>query len=209
LILKTTIWVLAGALATVVALVFASAFVVTDMSNLSFLPLLVLAAAIGGIVGALGARGVLSTKIIAAMVVGLCVCCCGAVLFWLYITGVSSRLAYDLVPQYPGSELVSSSDSGGGSSIQFKQYIYHTTDELDEVVTYMERHLPGFTKEFSEENGLVYINQVQDTSDLARLSTKYSTHSEDPVFPTARIWLYEDKHNEVTVIKVLLEYPTY
>jgi hypothetical protein len=130
-------------------------------------------------------------------------------LFWLYITGITAQLAYDLVPQYPGSELIYSKEGGGGSHIQFSHYIYHTPDSLDEVVTYMEKHLPGFTKEFSEENGLTYTNRVQDTNALARFSIQYSTHPEDPVFPTARIWLYEDENEGVTVIKVLLEYPNY
>ena len=150
-------------------------------------------------------KWLVSKKGLTWLTVGGCVFVCGMILFYGCMLNASSQLAKALVPQYPGSELISSG-SGGGSMITSAWYVYHTEDDLDDVLDYMERHMSGFTVGVSEEGGLAYFNQAENTGIFAHFAVQFSNHPEDPVYPTAQVWLFEDERSGVTVIRVLLDY---
>ncbi len=125
-----------------------------------------------------------------------------------FTLNISSHLAYSLVPRYPDSELIFST-RGGGSMVDMERHIYHTEDSLEEVLTFMGEHLPGFTETYSDDHGIKYVCNVEDPSWLARIAIKMSTHPEDPILPSARIQLYKDSQFDRTVIEVLFMWATY
>ena len=76
---------------------------------------------------------------------------------------ISSRRRL-LPPEYPGSQLVNVEQERHPNT-RTEQRTYHTPDDMETVLAYMEQYLPGFTQASGER----YENQIEDTGWPSRI----------------------------------------
>jgi len=88
----------------------------------------------------------------------LIACCCLGAPVYNILRG--EQIARDLMPpEYPGSTLVHVEQERHPNT-RSEYRTYHTPDDLETVLAYMEQHLPGFTQ-YSRER---YGNRIEDKS---------------------------------------------
>jgi hypothetical protein len=78
---------------------------------------------------------------------------------------IDSRRAYALAPpQYPNSHLVEEKHQPGRQNDSVLR-VYETNDSVEEVLAFMEEHMPGFTETKSYwSDGSTYHNEVIDST---------------------------------------------
>lgn len=102
---------------------------------------------------------------------------------------VSRAMAEALAPpEYPGSVLEGTGESGGPDS-RWRTATYYTPDSIDKVMAFMEGQMPGFSQSESQGyRGPVYRNVARNESKLAEFAAFLATgESPPPMLPTALV----------------------
>lgn len=134
---------------------------------------------------------------------------------FLVVNGYARYSAYALAPpEYPNSELIEKWQSGGPDT-QWDRRTYQTPDNLDEVFSFMEEQMPGFSLENDSANSVVYQNHAKNTNWLAQLAAKQactSLHCIEKsalIYPSASVRFYSDPDNSTgTLIEVRINWPS-
>ncbi|HET9221100.1 MAG TPA: hypothetical protein VFO07_01285 [Roseiflexaceae bacterium] len=143
----------------------------------------------------------------------LCLCCIGPFALFIVAELISPSLTAAVMPPlYPGSRLVGT-DEWGSSGGTRQTTFYQTSDTIERVRTFMERHMPAFRhtevyplwKKQRHIEG--YISEVCNQSPLSRVVGKIITTS--PFGHCATVVIYPDTLQPgATVIEIAAWWPT-
>ncbi len=146
---------------------------------------------------------------------GALIIACLFVFQFLIITSYSQFSARSLAPpEYPNGELLGSWQSGG-PDMMWDRRTYRTSDSVEEVFSYMEERMPGFTEKEDSTRDVVYSNHATNTNWLAQRAAEYACTSlyciekeSALTYPSASITFYSDPENLTdTLIEVWLSWP--
>ena len=115
-------------------------------------------------------------------------------------------------PQYPSSQLVEEElQSGGNARNESYLRVYKTSDDVRDVLTYMEGHLPGFTETDSPSaGGPAYHNLVFDSRIEQLLGDPGPSSMDWPydTYPHVSVLIHPDPDDPTgTIIKVWTGWP--
>lgn len=131
------------------------------------------------------------------------------------VMGYSEFSAHSLAPpEYPNSKLLDKWKSGGSDS-GWDRRTYQTSDSVGEVLSFMEKQMPGFTSIDDPTRGVVYQNYASNTNWLAQRAAKaactslYCIEKSALTYPSASVSFYSDPDNPTnTLIEVWISWPT-
>jgi hypothetical protein len=152
---------------------------------------------------------VLSLTVLAACALVFCAQAGGLPgIAYLYISsGPGEQMAYDLVPQYPGSRLISSQNFLHPNSGDERRE-YRTPDDIDSVLAFMRQHFPD--QAINAREGIYALN-VMDRSWLSNLAMPIAHDNAYPDFidlPQAYIHIYKSSESSNdTVIAIQFYWP--
>jgi len=132
------------------------------------------------------------------------------------IMSLAQSHAHSLAPpEYPNSELIESWQSGGSDSM-WDRRTYRTSDSIEQVLVFMEKHMPGFQINDDSKRGNVYQNYAEDKSWLGTKAAKMACTSFYCIEEEAWLYLYpgvsvtifeEPEHPSNTLIQVWISWP--
>jgi hypothetical protein len=147
----------------------------------------------------------LKVAVLALLVLTCCIPC-GVMAYVQRRSSIVSKAP----PPYPDSELISRWESGGPTSV-WDRRTYRTDDSVEQVLEFMEQHMPGFSEtQFPE--GLGYKNKACDTGWSAYFVAWAVASPVDEIeglLPTVSVWFYSDSENPSgTIINIWFVWPS-
>ena len=156
----------------------------------------------------------LVTKLLVIGIISFLIIACLFFAEFLIVMGYSEYSARSLAPpEHPNSELLGKWYSGGSDSM-WDRRTYRTTDNINEVFSFMEEQMPGFTEANNSTKGVVYQNYASNTNWLAQRAAEiactslYCIEESALTYPSASVTFYTDLDSPSgTLIEVWLSWP--
>lgn len=143
-------------------------------------------------------------KLVWAATIAAVSLCCGTPTVFLCSHVAASNYFYSLfLPHYPDSQLVSR-EEGGGSHVGWVKTIYRTTDSQDEVLSFMDKQMPGFTLEKEDRRKAPTYSNSICAYEISLGRYLYGRGD----YPCVSVSIYPDAEaNSGILIEVFEEYP--